>query len=206
MIKMSNITFAFDQKNIFRNFSLELKKGEILALMGPSGCGKTTLLGLASGLLKPQKGEIVISFKKISYVFQEPRLFPWLTVKENLLAVMDKKDKHAEKTVLECLALVGLKDDCDKYPDELSGGMKSRVSLARALAFGGDLFLFDEPFAALDAELRHELSKKLKQHLRQNGASAILVTHNREDARLIADRLITFRHRTPNNSLTVTNS
>ena len=203
---MSNITFAFDEKNIFQNFSLELKKGEILALMGPSGCGKTTLLGLASGLLKPQKGEIVNSFQKTSYVFQEPRLFPWLTVKENLIAVMDKKDKNAEKTVLECLALVGLEDASDKYPDELSGGMKSRVSLARALAFGGDLFLFDEPFAALDTELRQKLSKKIKQHLRKSGASAILVTHNREDAKIIADRIITFRHRTPNNSLTVTNS
>ena len=203
MIKMSNITFAFDEKNIFQNFSMELKKGEILALMGPSGCGKTTLLGLASGLLKPQKGEIVNSFQKTSYVFQEPRLFPWLTVKENLIAVMDKKDKNAEKTVLECLALVGLEDALDKYPDELSGGMKSRVSLARALAFGGNLFLLDEPFAALDAELRHNLSRKIKQHLRKSGASAILVTHNREDAKIIADR---FRHRTPNNSLTVTNS
>ena len=206
MIKMSNITFAFDEKNIFQNFSMELKKGEILAIMGPSGCGKTTLLGLVSGLLKPQKGEVVNSFEKISCVFQEPRLFPWLTVKENLLAVMNKKDKDTEKTVLECLALVGLEDTLDKYPDELSGGMKSRVSLARALAFGGDLFLFDEPFAALDAELRHKLSKKIKQHLHKSGASAILVTHNREDAMLIADRIITFRQRTPNNSLTVTNS
>ena len=107
---------------------------------------------------------------------------------------------------MECLALVDLTDACDKYPNELSGGMKSRVSLARALAFGGDLFLFDEPFAALDAELRYKLSKKIKQYLRQNGASAILVTHNREDSKLIADRIITFRQRTPNNSLTVTNS
>ena len=196
---MNKITFSFDEKNIFKDFSLELKKGEILAVMGPSGCGKTTLLELASGLLKPQKGEIANSFEKISYVFQEPRLFPWLTVKENLLAVMKKKDKTAERTAMECLALVDLADVCDKYPDELSGGMKSRVSLARALTFGGDLFLFDEPFAALDEELRHKLSQQIKLYLRQQGASAILVTHNREDAELMADRIITFRHRTPNN-------
>lgn len=206
MLKMNNITFAFDKKNIFKDFSLDLKNGEILAVMGPSGSGKTTLLGLAAGLLKPQKGEIIHSFQKISYVFQEPRLFPWLTVKENLLTVMDKKDKTAEETVMACLALVDLADDCEKYPNELSGGMKSRASLARALAFGGDLFLLDEPFAALDEDLRHTLSTKIKNYLRERGASAILITHNREDADLIADRVITFRQRIPNNSLTVTNS
>ena len=199
MLKMNNIPFAFDEKNIFKDFSFELKNGEIIALMGPSGCGKTTLLGLSAGLLKPQNGEIINSFEKISYVFQEPRLFPWLTVKENLLVVKNQNDKNAEKTVMECLALVDLADAANKYPDELSGGMKSRVSLARALAFGGDLFLFDEPFAALDEELRRKLSQKIKLHLRRRGASAILVTHNREDAELIADRIITFRHRTPNN-------
>ena len=192
MLKMTNVTFAFDKKNIINDFSMELNKGEILAVMGTSGCGKTTLLGLMAGLLKPQEGEIENSFEKISYVFQEPRLFPWLTVKENLLAVMDDKDENTLKTVTECLALVGLEDALDKYPNELSGGMKSRVSLARALAFGGDLFLLDEPFAALDEDLRISLAGKVKEYLRANGTSAILVTHNREDAEKIADRTLIF--------------
>ena len=190
MLKMTNVTFAFEKQSIFENLSLELKKGEILAIMGPSGYGKTTLLGLASGLLKPQKGEILNSFEKIAYVFQEPRLFPWLTVKENLLAVMDKTDENTEKTVNDCLALVGLADAADKYPDELSGGMKSRASLARALSYGGDLFLLDEPFAALDEDLRRDLAIKIKDYLRARGSSAILVTHNREDAEMIADRIL----------------
>lgn len=190
MLKMTNVTFAYEKQSIFENLSLELKKGEILAIMGPSGYGKTTLLGLASGLLKPQKGEILNSFKKIAYVFQEPRLFPWLTVKENLLAVMDKTEENAEKTVNDCLALVGLADAADKYPDELSGGMKSRASLARALSYGGDLFLLDEPFAALDEDLRRDLAIKIKDYLRARGSSAILVTHNREDAEMIADRIL----------------
>ncbi len=191
MLKITNITFSFGKKCVFENFSMELKKGEILAIMGPSGCGKTTLLALTAGLLRPQKGEIVNSFEKVTYVFQEPRLFPWLTVKENLLAVLDEKDENNEKTVMECLEFVGLSDSADKYPSELSGGMKSRASLARALAFGGDLFLLDEPFAALDEGLRHTLAVKIKDYLRTRGASAILVTHNREDAEQIADRTLT---------------
>lgn len=191
MLKINNISFSFDKKIIFNDFSVELKKGEILAVMGPSGCGKTTLLGLVAGLHKPQKGEIINSFEKIAYVFQEPRLFPWLTVKENLLAVLDENNQASEKTVLECLSLVGLDDSANLYPNELSGGMKSRVSLARALVFDGDLFLFDEPFAALDEELRHTLATKIKKYICTRGASAILVTHNREDAEQIADRILT---------------
>ena len=191
MLKITNLSFAFGKKTVIEDLSLELNKGEILALMAPSGYGKTTLLGLVAGLLKPQKGEIENSFEKVAYVFQEPRLFPWLTVEENLLAVMNEKDENTAKTVAQCLALVGLADAADKYPDELSGGMKSRASLARALAYGGDLFLLDEPFAALDEDLRHDLTVKLKDYLRASGASAILVTHNREDAERIADRILT---------------
>ena len=191
MLKITNLSFAFGKKTVIEDLSLELNKGEILALMAPSGYGKTTLLGLVAGLLKPQKGEIENSFEKVAYIFQEPRLFPWLTVEENLLAVMNEKDENTAKTVAQCLALVGLADAADKYPGELSGGMKSRASLARALAYGGDLFLLDEPFAALDEDLRHDLMVKLKDYLRACGASAILVTHNREDAERIADRILT---------------
>ena len=190
MLKITNLSFSFDKKNILEDFSLELKKGEILAVMGSSGYGKTTLLELIAGLYKPQKGEIVNTFEKIAYAFQEPRLFPWLTVRENLLAVMDEKDENAEKTVLNTLELVGLSDSVDKYPEELSGGMKSRASLARALVFGGDLFLLDEPFAALDEDLRHSLAQTIKEYIRACGASAILVTHNKEDAENIAERIL----------------
>lgn len=191
MLKITNVDFAFGKKTVLEDFSLELNKGEILAVMGPSGCGKTTLLSLIAGLYKPQKGEIESTAEKVTYVFQEPRLFPWLTVKENVSIVMDEKNESIEETVAEYLSLVGLSDAADKYPAELSGGMKSRASLARALAYGGDLFLLDEPFAALDEELRGSLSPKIKDYLNARGASAILVTHNREDAQKIADRILT---------------
>lgn len=191
MLKMNNVSFSFGKKSVLSNFSLELQRGEILAVMGPSGCGKTTLLGLIAGLHKPQSGNVENTFEKIAYAFQEPRLFPWLTVKENLLAVMIEKDDNALKTVNECLALVELDDSAEKYPAELSGGMKSRASLARALVYGGDLVLLDEPFAALDEELRNTLSTTIRDYLRVRGSAAVLVTHNREDAERIADRIVT---------------
>ena len=191
MLKITNLSFSFGKKVILEDFSMTLEKGEIVALMAPSGYGKTTLLGLISGLLKPQKGEIENSFEKVTYVFQEPRLFPWLTVSENLLAVISEKNETSKQAVAEYLELVGLSDAANKYPSELSGGMKSRASLARALVYGGDLFLFDEPFAALDEDLRHDLTAKIKEYLRARGASAILVTHNKEDATEIADRILT---------------
>ena len=191
MLKITNLSFSFGKKVILEDFSMTLEKGEIVALMAPSGYGKTTLLGIISGLFKPQKGEIENDFEKVTYVFQEPRLFPWLTVSENLLAVMSEKDETSKQAVAEYLELVGLSDAANKYPSELSGGMKSRASLARALVYGGDLFLFDEPFAALDEDLRHDLTAKIKEYLRARGASAILVTHNKEDATEIADRILT---------------
>ena len=104
---------------------------------------------------------------------------------------MNESNENALQTVTECLSLVELENAADKYPKELSGGMKSRVSLARALAFGGDIFLLDEPFAALDKDLRNVLAIRIKGYLRERNASAILVTHNREDAEQIADRILT---------------
>ncbi len=190
MLKITDLSFAYGKKNVLENFSTEIADGEIVAVMGPSGCGKTTLLRLVAGLLETKNGNIENTFEKTTFVFQEARLFPWLNVKENLLAVLDQRDEAAVKTVLECLAFVELSDSLNKYPSELSGGMKSRVALARALAFGGDLFLLDEPFAALDEELRHTLAAKLRNDLRKRGASALLVTHSKEDAELIADRIL----------------
>ena len=191
MLKIHELSFSYGKKQVLRDFSLEVAPGEIVAIMGASGCGKSTLLQLIAGLLKPDSGRIESNAKRISYAFQEPRLFPWLTVKENLEAVLPRTFENRENAILRALEAAELADSAELYPDALSGGMKSRAALARALVFGGDLFLLDEPFAALDKELRMRLGDRLKQTIKERGGSAILVTHHPEDAERLADRIIT---------------
>ena len=190
MLDIQKISFSYGKKMILEDFSLRVEDGEILALMGPSGCGKSTLLSLIAGLRRPARGEIVSDLSRIAFVFQEPRLFPWLTVWENLEAPLESPAEHAER-IRAALDTVMLSDARDLYPRELSGGMRSRVALARALVYGGDLYLLDEPFAALDEELRRTLAEQLRAHIKKSGATAILVTHQSEDAALIADRTVT---------------
>lgn len=191
MLKIHELSFSYGKKQVLRDLSLEVAPGEIVAIMGASGCGKSTLLQLIAGLLKPDSGRIESNAKRISYAFQEPRLFPWLTVKENLEAVLPRTLENRENAILRALEAAELADSAELYPDALSGGMKSRAALARALVFGGDLFLLDEPFAALDKELRMRLGDRLKQTIKERGGSAILVTHHPEDAERLADRIIT---------------
>ena len=189
MLKFQNVCFSYKKKEVLKNLSFTLARGEILAVMGPSGCGKSTLLNLAAGLRKPTEGSIENHAQKIAYVFQEPRLFPWLTVAENVSAVLAEKQTEDE-TVERVLEAVGLTDAKDQFPASLSGGMKSRASLARALAYGGDLFLLDEPFAALDESMRMELAEYLKGYLHTHNASAIIVTHQLSDAQALADQIM----------------
>lgn len=189
VLELQDVSFSYGEKKVLDGLSFSLKKGEILAVMGPSGCGKSTLLQLIAGLRKVQAGKLTCHASKISYAFQESRLFEWLTVAQNLRAVL-KKEADVSERITRVLSEVGLSDAADLYPAALSGGMKSRASLARALVFGGDLYLFDEPFAALDEGWRHSLSALLRQKITDSGASAILVTHQRSDAEEIADRIL----------------
>ena len=189
MLELHDVCFDYDQKKILDHLSISIGKGELVALMGDSGIGKSTLLNLIAGLRKPLHGVIKCDAQKITYAFQEPRLFPWLTVLENILLVLQKDEKALQKAK-EALAFVSLEDCEALYPDELSGGMKSRVSLARALAHEGDLYLLDEPFSALDDSLRTRLATDLRQRFKTRGASAILVTHLQSEAELFADRII----------------
>ena len=191
MIRFENVSFAYGQKQVIKELSFSVSDGEILAVMGPSGCGKTTLLQLAAGLRKPQSGTVTTNAERISYVFQEPRLFPWLTVEENIAAVITEKNRDVvREKVYNLLHCVGLSDSAQMFPESLSGGMKSRVALARALAYEGELFLLDEPFASLDDALRQEVSSLFLDKLQKKNATAIIVTHQRADAERLADRVM----------------
>lgn len=189
MLKLDKISFSYGKKQVIRDLDLTLKRGELLAVMGASGCGKSTLLHLIAGLRKPTNGMIECNAERIAYVFQEPRLFPWLTVEENLRAVCSESE-NTDEQITQALALVELENARALSPAQLSGGMKSRVSLARALVYGGDLFLLDEPFSALDEALRIRLTQELRNYCKEKDITAILVTHQSNDAELFADRIL----------------
>ena len=192
MITLDKLSFSYGDRPIFRDFSLAVPSGELLAVMGASGCGKSTLLNLIAGLRKPTAGTLTVDEHLPVYVFQEPRLFPWLTVKENIRAVLPKG--APDDVVTDALDLVGLTADADTLPSELSGGMRSRASLARAIAYGAasgsTLYLLDEPFSALDETLRASLCAALKERFRASNATALLVTHDAEEAERFGDRTV----------------
>lgn len=182
--------------------SLSLPAGDLLALLGPSGCGKTTLLRLIAGFEQPQNGTIDIAQRRVSgdghwlppeqrnvgMVFQDYALFPHLTVSQNIAFGLDRSSKTA-KQVKDALALVNLTGMENRYPHQLSGGQQQRVALARAIAPRPALILLDEPLSNLDAQVRLRLRHELRAILKAAGVSAILVTHDREEALSIADRI-----------------
>lgn len=182
-MKLEQLNLRFPEHTVLKDFSLELPDTGTVCLFGPSGCGKTTLLNCLAGIWKPESGSIVgLSGKKISYVFQESRLLPWSTVQENIELVLSA---GSEKTARDWLSAVGLLSYAGQYPKELSGGQRQRVSFARALAYGGDVFLLDEPFHALDYAAAQEMAALLKHSF--SNALNILVTHNREEAERLSD-------------------
>ena len=173
MLSLENVVFKYEKKIIINDLSYSFDESRTTAVIGESGLGKTTLINLIAGILKPYKGKIKCDHKKIGYVFQDPRLFPWMTALENVNAVCNDKDRA--KHYLDLL----LPNEYDKYPHELSGGMKQRVSLARAMAYEPSLLLIDEPFKGLDAETEQHTKEVLKVFLR--GRTALIVTHSSND-------------------------
>ncbi len=180
MIVLKNISVNFDEKTVLKNFSASFEEGKKYAIMGQSGIGKTTILNVISGLVKTRDGTVKnTSGNKISYIFQEPRLFDWMDVTENVSIVSPLPKKQADQKAREILTALGLGDSLKSFPAELSGGMKQRVSIARAIAYEPDVLLLDEPFKALDEEMKRSVAEYLFSLM--NGKTVIMVTHDATD-------------------------
>lgn len=196
LLRLERVTQRFGGLEVLKELSLEVRRGEFVALVGPSGCGKTTLLNLCSGYVLPTSGRVHRA-GRLRMVFQQDGLFPWLTVEENVrmglrhLAVEAERTRHAEGLV----DLIGLRGFERHFPHELSGGMRQRVELARALAGETDLLLMDEPFSSLDYLTRLRLRGELARLLREQPRTVVLVTHDIEEAAQLADRVLVLSER-----------
>jgi iron(III) transport system ATP-binding protein len=208
ILTLSNVSKSFGTQTVLKGLSLDVADGEFVAVLGSSGSGKTTLLRLIGGFDEPDSGEISISGKlvasksvfvaaearKVGYVPQDAALFPHLSVFENVAFGLKGLSKAARvDRVRELLKLVSMESFENQSATELSGGQKHRVALARALAPEPELILLDEPFAALDAELRTRIREEIKQVLDKVSSTTILVTHDQEEALSIADRVALLR-------------
>jgi NitT/TauT family transport system ATP-binding protein len=189
------------------NINLSVAKGEFISLVGRSGCGKTTLLRILSGLLTPTEGEVraagaplfdggrrnAETAEKLGLVFQDPNLFPWYTIEQNIalpLVLRGKSKKERRQRVSELCQLVGIQGFERSYPRELSGGMRQRAAIARALSYNPEILLMDEPFGALDAMTRDKMNLEIQDIASKTGATVVFVTHSIAEAVFLADRVV----------------
>ena len=181
-----------DGTHALTNTSVSVAAGEFVSIVGPSGCGKSTLLRLASGLIPPTSGNIART-GTVLFVFQDSTLLPWRSVRRNISLNLElqkiEKTEIADRTN-SALALVGLLDSAEKLPRQLSGGMKMRTSLARSLVCDPDMYLFDEPFAALDEFSRERLNVELRTMLSTRNAASLFVTHSISEAVFLSHRVL----------------
>jgi NitT/TauT family transport system ATP-binding protein len=192
--------FAKDTEPVLDGISIDIADGELIALIGPSGCGKSTVLNILAGLIKPSEGSVGFAEPgmRISYVFQHPRLLPWRNVERNVAFSLEQTSvsKAACRAAVEAaIRRVNLDGHERKYPHELSGGMQQRVAIARGLAVEPRVLLLDEPFGALDALTRSYMQEELLGIVRGAGTTAILVTHDIDEALLLADRILVMSSR-----------
>jgi ABC-type nitrate/sulfonate/bicarbonate transport system ATPase subunit len=192
--KVEDVTLQFAEKRILDHLSWQMPETGITCMTGPSGCGKTTLFRVLAGLQKPDSGRVLgVEKGQCAFLFQEDRLLPWRTAAEN---IQDVLSKHERQAALEWLSLVELKEEARTYPSELSGGMRRRVALARALAYclerpgklseGGRFLLMDEPFSGLDGPLRSRLIKRICAL----NVPALVITHDLQEIQQMADWIV----------------
>jgi NitT/TauT family transport system ATP-binding protein len=205
-LTIKNVSHRYDQVEALRDIDLTIEPGEVVALIGPSGCGKSTLLSIIGGMLAPTTGDVLIDdqakpdgcLNPLTYVFQDFALLPWRTVAGNISLVLeDHPLSKAERAarINEVLAQTSLSDFRDAYPKQLSGGMKQRVGIARALAVRPAVLLMDEPLSALDAQTRILLLDEFSDLFARTGMTAVYVTHNLNEAVRLAHRVVALRRR-----------
>ncbi|APZ55259.1 ABC transporter ATP-binding protein [Salipiger abyssi] len=205
IIRYENVGKAFGALQAVTDINLTVHEGEFITLVGPSGCGKSTLLNMAAGIFAPTsgavsyRGEKVSAFnRKVGYMTQSDHLLHWRTVAGNIavpLEIAGLSKKQIRDRIEDLLDLVGLKGFGDNYPNELSGGMRKRCALARLLAYDPETLLFDEPFAALDAQLRLKMQVEVRRIATQLKKSILFVTHDLDEAVALADRCAIFTSR-----------
>lgn len=204
VLSIRNLSKSFPKDDgvveAIKDLSLDVKKNEFVCILGPSGCGKTTLLRLIAGLQSPTAGEILLNGEKVEnpgpdrgMVFQEFALFPWRTVKKNIefgLEIKNMPVDERESVSKRLIDIVGLNGFENSHPNELSGGMKQRVGIARALANDPEILLMDEPFGALDAQTRNQMQKELLRIWSETKKTVIFITHSVDEAVYLADTII----------------
>ena len=195
-LRLDRVSRLFGAVEVFSNLSLAISPGEFVAVVGPSGCGKTTLLNLLSGFDTPDSG-VVTHTGKLRMIYQQGGLFPWRTAAQNIEMGLRHIPNQGERRrqLNDMLSLIGLQGFGDHYPHQLSGGMRQRVELGRALIGETDSLLMDEPFSALDYLTRLRMRRELALMLKQKPCTVILVTHDIEEAAQLADRVIVLSDR-----------
>ncbi|MBN2665634.1 MAG: ABC transporter ATP-binding protein [Bacteroidales bacterium] len=192
-LEITDLHKKFDNLSLFSDFSIEFHEGTITSILGPSGCGKTTLLNIIGDIVKPDSG-ILKGFreKTISYIFQDPRLLPWKTVEENIDFVLgrDMTAGQRNKITDQLIKLMELEDFAAYYPSKLSGGMRQRVSIARAFAYPSDIILMDEPLKGLDIKLKLNLIRIFSRMWQTDRRTVIFVTHDVDEALLLGNEII----------------
>jgi NitT/TauT family transport system ATP-binding protein len=204
-IALNHITHRFGDLTALDDVSLHAHEGEIVAIIGPSGCGKSTLLGIAGGILKPTTGEVVLrgvpaadTLNEITFIFQDFSLLPWQSVRDNIAFVLKHHKLGAaemERRIANALERTGLSEFASALPRQLSGGMRQRVGIARALAVRPAVFLMDEPLSALDAQTRELLLDDILALWERDHPTILYVTHNFQEAIRIADRVCVLSRR-----------